>query len=376
MIRTAVVGLGKMGLSHLALLRSHRDVDLVAVCDATGYVLDVLGKYTGLKAYGDYTKLLSDETLDVVIIATPSRFHGAMVRAALERNLHVFCEKPFCLDIAAGAELVKLAEQKRVVNQVGYHNRFVGTFQEARRQLEVGALGQIHHVRAEIYGPVVLRSKNLTWRAQKSEGGGCLYDYACHAIDLLNYLVGPATRVSGTVLNRIFSHDVEDEVYTTLFFPNAISGQLAANWSDESYRKMSVKLGVWGSNGHLVADRQELRIYIRDEPAGNIRLKRGWNMYFTTELTESVDFYLRGDEYSAQIDSIIESVKVRQPETIASFASALATDRVAAMMREDAAGPAGPAGPRKRHGMTRNVAWMWPNGFVRKRDGWRSTVTR
>ncbi len=53
MIRTAIVGLGKMGLSHLAIVNAHPDVDVVAGCDSTGYLTDVLAKYTGLKCHAD-----------------------------------------------------------------------------------------------------------------------------------------------------------------------------------------------------------------------------------------------------------------------------------------------------------------------------------
>ena len=135
MIRTAVAGLGKMGLSHLAILRTHPDINVVAVCDTFGTMLNGLNRYTGLKTYSSYTELLEKVPLDAVFIATPSRFHGAMVKQALDKNLHVFCEKPFCLDIAEGRELATLAKNKGVVNQVGYHYRFLGTFIEAKALL-------------------------------------------------------------------------------------------------------------------------------------------------------------------------------------------------------------------------------------------------
>ena len=90
MIRTAVVGLGKMGLSHLAILRTHPDINVVAVCDSFGLMLNGLNRYTGLKTYSDYSELLEKEPLDAVLIATPSRFHGAMVKLALE-------QKPACV---------------------------------------------------------------------------------------------------------------------------------------------------------------------------------------------------------------------------------------------------------------------------------------
>ena len=208
--------------------------------------------------------MIAEADLDAVIIATPSRLHAEMARAALDRGLHVFCEKPFCLDHTQGAELARLAHSNRRVNQVGYHCRFVGAFREAKRLVAAGVLGRIHHVRAEVYGPVVTRSRNTTWRGRKGEGGGCLYDYACHAIDLVNYIVGCPDRVAGAVLNKVFSDAVEDEVYCTLYLPDGITGQLACNWTDSSYRKMETKLTIWGSDGHISVDRQEIRLYRRD----------------------------------------------------------------------------------------------------------------
>src|SRR5579862_2861018 len=140
MIRVAVVGLGKMGASHLGIINPHPDVKVAAVCDPAGYVLDVLHKYTGVPVYPDFNKMLNEVELDAAIIATPSRFHAAMVEQALDKGLHVFCEKPFCLDMADAHRLAELARRKGLVNQVGYHNRFVGAFQEVKRLLDAGAI--------------------------------------------------------------------------------------------------------------------------------------------------------------------------------------------------------------------------------------------
>ena len=95
MIRTAMVGLGKMGLSHLAIARAHPDIDLVAGCDATAYLTDILTKHAGLKCYADFDRMLAEEQLDALIVATPSKLHSGMVEKALNKGLHVFCEKPF-----------------------------------------------------------------------------------------------------------------------------------------------------------------------------------------------------------------------------------------------------------------------------------------
>lgn len=339
MIRTAMVGLGKMGLSHLAIVRAHPAIELVAGCDATTYLTDILTKHAGLTCYTDFDRMLDSEQLDALIVATPSKLHAGMVEKALNRGLHVFCEKPFVLDVADGERLVALARSKGLVTQVGYHYRFVGAFKEAARIVKSGALGTVHHVRAEAYGPVVLRRKGSTWRSAKNEGGGALYDYACHAIDLVNFIVGTPASVGGVVRNSVFSRDVDDEVYSTLQFASGASGQLCVNWSDESFRKMSTKISVWGTNGRITADRQECQLYLREPHDSLAGVGKGWTVRYTTDLSEEVWFYLRGEEYSAQIDYFASSVQARRLDGENNFASALDADRVVAMLLGEAAAP-------------------------------------
>jgi scyllo-inositol 2-dehydrogenase (NADP+) len=335
MYKAAIIGLGKMGLSHLSIVNTHPEIQLLCVCDTSRYVLEVLEKYTGVKTYNDFRKMLQREQLDCVFVATPSKYHADIVTAALESNLHVFCEKPFALEPESGYRLADIAESKGLVNQVGYHYRFVAPFNEAKRLLDRGLIGELHHVRVEAYGPVVLRKKGVTWRSQRSEGGGCLFDYACHAIDLTSYLVGRPVSVSGTVLNTVFSSDVEDEIYSTLHFAQGFHGQLAANWSDESFRKMSVRLSLWGRNGRINVDRQELQVYIRSLSAPAEGYVPGWNARYATDLTPQVWFYLRGEEYSAQIDHFVQCIK-NGAAARSNFLSATDTVLVASMMRLDA----------------------------------------
>ena len=336
MIRIAMVGLGKMGLSHLSMIRMHPLVELVGVCDTSKYLLDLLGKNTGIATFTDFETMLREAHPEAVIIATPSRFHESIVRSALERGLHVFCEKPFCLNWSDSKSLASLAESKGLVNQVGYHYRFVAAFQEMKRLLELGTIGTVTHVLAEAYGPVVLRSKGMSWRTQKEEGGGCLYDYAAHPVNLLNWFFGMPDSVSGTVINGIFSKDTDDEVYGTLRYNSGPCAQLSVNWSDESYRKMSVKMSVSGTAGRIYADRQECQVFLRDTAEVPIGYTKGWNVRYTTELTEPVWFYMRGEEYSAQLDYFVKCIASGERTNVNSFASATQTDHVLAMIRDDA----------------------------------------
>lgn len=336
MVKIGLAGLGKMGLSHFAIVNSHPEAQ-VSVCDSSKMVLDVVGRYTGVPVFRDYEAMLASG-VEAVIVATPSRLHGPMVRAALDKGIHVFCEKPFCLDWRESEELAALAASKGLVNQVGYHYRYAGAFRELKRLVDAGAIGTITHVLAEAYGPVVLKQKGSTWRTEKNEGGGCLYDYAAHPINLVNWLFGRPERAAGTVLNSIFSAQIDDEVYSTFTYAGGPSVQLSVNWSDESYRKMSTRITLTGTGGRLVADRQDLQAYLRAVPKELRGYREGWNVKYTTELTEGVRFNLRGEEYTAQIDDFVGAVRDGRQQSPNGFAAAAETDRTIGMMLADRAG--------------------------------------
>lgn len=337
MIRIGVVGLGKMGISHLAIMGANRNAEVTALCDENGMVLDVLAGYSGARKFKKYTQMLDSGLVDAVLIATPPALHEEMVRQALERGVAVFCEKPFMLSWPQAEALSDLAAKKNIVNQVGYHNRFVGTFAEVKKLLDVSALGRITHARAEAYGPVVLKEKGSTWRSRAALGGGCLYDYAAHPLNLLTWYFGAPAGVSGSIRRSIFSANADDEVYSTLQFADGPSAHLSVNWSDESQRKMTTSVSIWGENGHLVADRQELRLYLRNAVDAAPEFEKGWNVRDTTQLTPMVDFYLRGEEYTAQLDHFVATVANSATPNRSSFRSAAETDRAIEMIIKDAA---------------------------------------
>lgn len=337
-IRLAVIGLGKMGLSHLSIANALDDFEVVAVCDNSKLVTDVLEKVTGLKGFNDYEEVLKLQDLDAVLIATPTIAHEPMIRKAVARGLHVFAEKPLTLDAAASQELAAIAAEKGLIAQVGYHNRYVGTFAEAARLVAKGALGSISHALAESYGPVVLRRTKPTWRGKAGQGGGCLHDYAAHPINLLNWVFGAPDACLGASLTRSFSAEVEDQTHALLQFQGGVIGQLSVDWSDPSVRKMTTKLSIWGERGKLYVDRTELQLFLTgksDLPEG---YREGWTVRHITDLTPPVSFYLRGEEYSAQLEAFGRAILGKEPQRN-DFASAAATDLTLEMIENRSAAP-------------------------------------
>jgi predicted dehydrogenase len=147
-------------------------------------------------------------------------------------------------------------------------------------------------------------------------------------------LLGKPVRVSGTQLKFIFSKGVEDAVYSNLTLESGLTGQLAVNWSDETYRKMSTQITILGKKGKIIADATELKIFIKEDnkPSG---LAKGWTIKDLTSLTATVNFYLRGEEYSSQIDYFVQCIKTKQIKNKSSFETASQTDEVINLLIKD-----------------------------------------
>lgn len=334
MIKVSIVGLGKMGLSHCSILNAHPEVDLVSVCDSSSFLLDVFKKYGKQKTYSDYKKMILETNPDCIVVSTPTKFHAEMVLYALDKGIHVFCEKPLSIKLGDSIKMVEIAEKKGLVTHVGYHNRFVGTFIEMKRLIEKGIIGELHHFNGSSHGPVVLKEKGSSWRSDSSEGGGCLFDYASHVLNLIHFIMDKPVNARGTLLKNIFSHKVEDSVYSSIILANGLSGQLVVNWSDETYRKMTISIEIDGKKGKMVADATELKIYLK-EPDLSEKLDKGWNIKYITDLTPLVNFNLRGEEFSSQIDYFIDSVQGNRVENLASFKEALVTDAIIDVLNND-----------------------------------------
>ena len=327
MIKVGLIGAGKMGISHLSILGAHKDVEIVGVIDTSKIVTDVLEKYTDIHCYGDIEKMIEHEKPDAMFVATPTKYHASIVKNLLNKGIHVFVEKPFCLGVKDGLEIANLAIKNKLINQVGYHNKFIGTFEEAKELIKNNSLGTINHFSAQMNGPVVTKKKDVTWRSNPDEGGGCLMDYAAHIIDLINYMLTPITNIKGVLMKSVYSNSVEDEVFALVETENNISGVLNVNWSDETYRKMSTELTILGTLGKIIVDTTEIKVFFKNSNCPT-NYSRGWNIKHINEFSHNVDFYLRGEEYSSQIDYFIDAVKGDGPNEKNTFMSAWKTDDV------------------------------------------------
>jgi predicted dehydrogenase len=141
-IRVGVVGCGLIAqVMHLPHLRELDDrFEVAALCDIAPGPLEFAGRlFPDARRHTDWTALL-DERLDAVLVLTTAGGHAPVAVAAAGAGVHVFVEKPMCLNVAEGEEMAAAAEAAGVVLMVGYMKRYDPAYEELARTLDRGAV--------------------------------------------------------------------------------------------------------------------------------------------------------------------------------------------------------------------------------------------
>ena len=239
-------------------------------------------------------------------------------------------------------------------------------FELVKQHLDAGRIGTPIHYRNEMYGRAVLHASRSSWRSKKNEGGGCLLDFASHCIDLSNYFFGPPCGVRGSLLKSLYSENVEDAAYATLLYDSGLSGHLVVNWSDETFRRPYNRIEILGTQGKIVADRQECRLFLK-KPDESGKYPKSWSVTYLPERHRHVRFDIRGTEFTTQLDHFIACIQQRQRNCVCTFADGLKTDRVIEAIREDSLG---------RSGIPVGIPVSIPAAMARDEGGWRRKIAK
>jgi len=125
-------------------------------------------------------------------------------------------------------------------------------------------------------------------------------------------------------LNSIFSTGIEDAVSSSLLYRDGSVGTLYVNWSDESYRKPTNKIEIFGNKGKILADQHSMKVFLRDANS-DFQLHDGWNILYITDLFQPVQFYVRGNEFTRQLYDFIDCVESQGNKNLCSFEEASKT---------------------------------------------------
>ncbi len=328
-INLGIIGAGRMGITHFAIINSHPQVTVNAIADSSGFILNLMKKHlSGLSVYKDYIQLLENNNIHAVLVCTPPDLHYEIIKKCALKGIHVFVEKPFTINYQNADELSALFNEKGLINQVGYVNRFNDVFLKTKNLLDNNLIGNVIRFKSEMFSCTVLKSNESSgWRATHESGGGAVFEMATHAIDLVNYLIGAPDKVVGSSLNNIFSSKVEDAISSTFLYRNGMSGTIYINWSDESYRKPTNKIEIFGLKGKILADQHSLKIYLKEQNK-EFNFRKGWNTLYITDIFKPVPFYVRGNEFTRQLYHFVDCVLNHNERNLCPFSDGAKTLKV------------------------------------------------
>lgn len=232
-IRVALIGFGLGGaVFHAPLVASTPGMRLVSVVTANPERrARAEREHPGVNVL-DTPEELWDRASehDLVVVATPNRWHAPLAVTALEAGLAVVVDKPFAPASAAARRVVEVARERERFLSVFQNRRWDGDFLTVRRVISDGALGEVTRFesRYERWRPEVDRS-GWRERGEVEEGGGLLLDLGSHLVDQAIQLFGRPTRVYGEVERRRPGAEADDDAFLALSHAGGVRSHLWAS---------------------------------------------------------------------------------------------------------------------------------------------------
>ena len=213
-LNVGIAGYGVVGKRRHHYIDKHPHLQTIAVCDQAFAVNEVM--VDGLKCFSDYQQLL-DEPLDILFVCLPNYLAAEVTVGGLQRNFHVFCEKPPGRNVEDIQKVIE-AESKtpQVILKYGFNHRYHDSVRAALKIIQSGDLGNIINLRGS-YGKSKVIPFSGGWRAErKYSGGGILLDQGIHMVDLMTLFCGEFEEIKSFISNQYWQHDVEDNAYVLM----------------------------------------------------------------------------------------------------------------------------------------------------------------
>jgi predicted dehydrogenase len=211
----------------------------------------------------DWKKIIGRDDIDLVDISTPNDTHAPIAIAAAKKGKHLICEKPIARSVTEARKMYEAAEEAGVTHAMIFNYRFVPAIALAKRMIDEGKIGKIHHFNAVYYQDwLVDPNFPITWRHDaKASGSGAHGDMNAHIVDLARHLIGEFESVNGVekvfVKNRPLADGTGMGTVTTddcmAFFAHFQNGALGSFQGTRfaNGRKNFLRLEIFGSQGSL-----------------------------------------------------------------------------------------------------------------------------
>ena len=214
----AVVGCGYWGKN---LVRNFAELGaLDTICDSDPRILESFkSQYPEVNTETDYRKVLANQQIQGVVIATPAVSHYLMAKEALGSDKDVFVEKPLALEVEQGEELVELAEKSNKVLLVGHLLEYHPAVVKLKELIDKGELGKINYIYSNRLNLGKFRTEeNILW------------SFAPHDISIILLLLGEMPQEISAHGGYYLHQDIADVTLTTLGFKGGIKAHIFVSW--------------------------------------------------------------------------------------------------------------------------------------------------
>jgi predicted dehydrogenase len=248
-VNVAIVGCGLIGQKRAKALSGAR---LVACADSNLQRAEQLARTVeGSTATADWRRAIERDDVTAVIVATPHDSLAEITSAAVTAGKHVLVEKPAAKHVSELRPLLASIVQSNVLVRVGFNHRYHRAFQQARKIVDSGALGQLMFLRTR-YGHGGRIGYDQEWRAKPEiSGGGELIDQGVHIIDLARWFLGDFAEVDGYAHTYFWNMPVDDNVFMLL---KTAQKQVAFLHASCTEWRNTFSFELYGRNGKLQVD--------------------------------------------------------------------------------------------------------------------------
>jgi predicted dehydrogenase len=251
-LRWGLIGCGDIAQKRVApALRDLPNCELVAVNRARFDLAESFATAFGARKWRrDWQELIADEEIDAVYVATPVHQHAEQTLRATEAGKHVLCEKPMAMNVAECDRMIAAAKSNNIKLGVAYYRHFYPVIDRIKEILDAGEIGQpvLAQINAfEWFNPQPGQPRY--WFVKKEQaGGGPMFDFGCHRIEILLNIFGPIKNTQGFVGNVLFDREVEDTSAAFFQFERGARGTLTVTHA--AYEPQDT-LDIFGSHGSI-----------------------------------------------------------------------------------------------------------------------------
>jgi predicted dehydrogenase len=261
-MRAAIMGTGFIARVHATALRAI-GVEIVAVSGRTAAGAEAFGEG---RPYDDLAALLEREQIDVLHLCTPNAIHAAPAVAAIERGVHVVCEKPLAVSTEETRAMIAAAEAQGVVHATCYHVRSYPLVEQMRVDIAEGILGAVSFVHGRYLCDDVLFPAS-GWRLDPGRSGPSYVvgDLGTHWLDLAEHVTGQEVAEVYAEFRSFSTEPLEDYAALLLRFEGGAAGSLVLS-AGAAGRKNQLLFECEGTKAGLTWD-QETPTEMRRRPA-------------------------------------------------------------------------------------------------------------